>query len=134
MNRRELFIGAGAVALATTLPALPALAEQAAPTLDQIYALASDDDILRNVLFEFNDTLTRHELMKYINTKLGPCNDNWHMVCDDSNNTFDVIADNDLVVDFYVKNDLPEHSLSHYRIRWGQECVACSVMCSSLKI
>ncbi len=123
MNRRELFIGAGAVALATALPALPALAAQPIPTWSQIYALAEDEIIWNLVGFEFNDTLTRHAIMKYVTTKLGPCNDNWHMVCDDSNNDFGVINKNHFVLDIYAKPQTTSSILNKYRITWGPETV-----------
>lgn len=59
-------------------------------------------------VFEFNDTFTRNRIISIINPYLASVQagrgiQDYYVVCDDTNNTPDVIAHNQLVVDIYIK-------------------------------
>jgi phage tail sheath protein FI len=59
-------------------------------------------------VFEFNDSFTRNRIQAMINPFLGSVQagrgiQEYLVVCDNTNNTPDVISRNELVVDVYVK-------------------------------
>lgn len=62
----------------------------------------------RSNVFEFNDTFTRNSICSTIKPYLGTVQSNrgitdYLVVCDESNNTADVISHNQLIVDIYIK-------------------------------
>lgn len=67
-----------------------------------------NSDTFKESLFELNDSLTRSRIVNSLNEHYKKIQSlrgiyDFVVVCDERNNTYDVIDNNDLVVDIYIK-------------------------------
>lgn len=114
MNRRELIAGLGAAIAVATLPAIASASESYHWTKDpKVVQLleevkASTIPLLHSGLFECNSNRTR-KMFRHSASKLflaarkeGVIHD-FRVVCNRTNNTKEVIANSEFVVDYFVK-------------------------------
>jgi len=127
INRRTLlgFLGAGAVV--TTLPLPVTAKELSTSSLEKIrirkLLLAIEEAISRNleyVLYEPNDRYTRKQIEHRITDEIfwlenhKQITGTYKVVCDETNNTPEIIDNHGIVVDVYIK---PNKSVNYIKIK-----------------